>query len=55
MHALEMSFPKSYFDKIVTIGAIENIPHLKKMFEDCAGILRDDGLMLVYGMIKPTQ
>jgi len=55
MHALEMSFPLGNFDKVVTIGAIEHIPHLKKMFAECANILKDEGLMLVHGMTKPWQ
>ncbi|WP_425429489.1 SAM-dependent methyltransferase [Desulfoscipio geothermicus] len=50
-----MPFAKGFFDKIVTIGAIEHILDLPKLFRDCRSILTPEGLMLVHGMSKPWK
>ncbi|MDA8212423.1 MAG: cyclopropane-fatty-acyl-phospholipid synthase [Clostridia bacterium] len=55
IHALEMPFAEGTFDKIVTIGAIEHILDLPKLFQDCRSILTPEGLMLVHGMSKPWK
>jgi cyclopropane-fatty-acyl-phospholipid synthase len=55
IHALEMPFGPSTFDKIVTIGAIEHILDLPLLFRDCRQIMKTDGLMLVHGISKPWE
>lgn len=55
MHAHEMDFRPRQFDKIVTIGAIEHISDLGRMFARCFNILKDDGLMLVHSMSIPWK
>lgn len=52
-HVYDMDYPAHHFDKIVTIGAIEHMDDLYKVFSKSAGILKDEGLMLVHGMTKP--
>ncbi|MBE0447649.1 MAG: class I SAM-dependent methyltransferase [Actinobacteria bacterium] len=53
VHVYDMSYPARYFDKIVTIGAIEHMDNLHLVFSKSSEILKDDGLMLVHGMTKP--
>lgn len=53
VHVYDMSHPAKYFDKIVTIGAIEHMDNLHLVFSKSAEILKDDGLMLVHGMTQP--
>ncbi len=53
LHVYDMDFPEKYFDKIVTIGAIEHMDDLHRVFLKSATILKDEGLMLVHGMTKP--
>jgi cyclopropane-fatty-acyl-phospholipid synthase len=55
LHVYDMDYEPGYFDKIVTIGAIEHMDNLHKVFAKCAPILKDDGLMLVHGMTKPWE
>jgi cyclopropane-fatty-acyl-phospholipid synthase len=55
LHVYDMDFEPEYFDKIVTIGAIEHMDDLHRVFAKCAPILKDDGLMLVHGMTKPWE
>jgi len=55
MHAYKMDFGPQKFDKIVTIGAIEHIADLRKMFAKCFDVLKDNGLMLVHGMSIPWR
>lgn len=54
-HVYDMDYPQAYFDKIVTIGAIEHMDDLHRVFAKCAPILKDDGLMLVHGMTRPWK
>lgn len=53
LHVYDMDFPEKYFDKIVTIGAIEHMDDLHRVFSKSATVLKDEGLMLVHGMTKP--
>lgn len=53
LHVYDLDYPNSYFDKIVTIGAIEHMDDLHMVFSKSASILKDDGLFLVHGMTKP--
>lgn len=53
MHVYDMDFPDKQFDKIVTIGAIEHMDDLHRVFAVSSRVLKDDGLMLVHGMTKP--
>lgn len=55
MHAYDLNFRDKYFDKIVTIGAIEHMEDLEKVFGNAHRVLKDDGLFLVHGMTKPWQ
>lgn len=52
-HVYDIDFPDHYFNKIVTIGAIEHMDDLHRVFGTCAPVFADDGLMLVHGMTKP--
>lgn len=52
-HVYDMDYPAQHFDKIVTIGAIEHMDDLYRVFSKSSTILKDDGLMLVHGMTKP--
>lgn len=54
-HVYDMDYPKDCYDKIVTIGAIEHMDNLHLVFEKCAEVLKDSGLMLVHGMTKPWK
>lgn len=53
MHSYNMDFEEKYFDKIVTIGAIEHMEDLPKVFNGAHRIMKDDGLFLVHGMTLP--
>lgn len=53
VHALAMPYAPESFDKIVTVGAIEHISDLPKLFTDCARLLTPHGWMLVHGMSRP--
>lgn len=53
VHVYNMAYPAKYFDKIVTIGAIEHMDDLNLVFSKSAEIIKDDGLILVHGMTKP--
>jgi cyclopropane-fatty-acyl-phospholipid synthase len=53
IHVYDMNYPARYFDKVVTIGAIEHMDDLACAFGKCAGAIKDDGLLLVHGMTKP--
>ena len=55
MHANDMSFEGESFEKIVSIGAIEHMKDLFKVFKNARQILKDDGLMLVHGMTQPWE
>ncbi|MHB8840972.1 MAG: class I SAM-dependent methyltransferase [Candidatus Aquicultor sp.] len=53
IHVYDMDFQRESFDKIVTIGAIEHMDDLHRVFSGSAPFLKEDGLMLVHGMTKP--
>lgn len=53
VHVYDMDYPAGHFDKIATIGAIEHMDDLRRVFSTSASTLSDDGLMLVHGMTKP--
>lgn len=53
VHVYNMDYPQESFDKIVTIGAIEHMDDLHRVFGKSARLLKEDGLMLVHGMTKP--
>ncbi|MCL6472511.1 MAG: class I SAM-dependent methyltransferase [Firmicutes bacterium] len=53
LHVYELDYPNNYFNKIVTIGAIEHMDDLHMVFSKSANVLKDDGLFLVHGMTKP--
>jgi cyclopropane-fatty-acyl-phospholipid synthase len=55
VHAYDMDYGAGSFDKIVTIGAIEHMEDLGRVFGNCARMLTDDGLMLVHGMTQPWR
>ncbi|MCL5291496.1 MAG: cyclopropane-fatty-acyl-phospholipid synthase family protein [Actinobacteria bacterium] len=55
LHVYEMDYPDASFDKIVTIGAIEHMEDLGRVFARCSALLRDDGLFLVHGMTQPWR
>ena len=55
MHANNMNFKAESFEKIVSIGAIEHMKDLFKVFRSARQILKDDGLMLVHGMTQPWE
>ncbi len=53
VHVYEMDYPRGSFDKAVTIGAIEHIEDLPRMFRKTHEILGDEGLFMCHGMTKP--
>lgn len=53
VHVLEMPYPAASFSRIATVGAIEHMEDLQRVFERCAAALRPDGRMLVHGMVHP--
>lgn len=55
MHAYDMQFEDNYFDKVVSIGAIEHMEDLSRTFIGARQILKDDGLFLVHGMTQPWE
>jgi cyclopropane-fatty-acyl-phospholipid synthase len=55
MHAYEMDFEENNFDKVVTIGAIEHMEDLSRVFRSVHRIMKDDGLFLVHGMTLPWK
>ncbi|HEY3318065.1 MAG TPA: cyclopropane-fatty-acyl-phospholipid synthase family protein [Coriobacteriia bacterium] len=55
VHAYDMDYGAGAFDKIVTIGAIEHMEDLGRVFGRCSEMLADDGLMLVHGMTQPWR
>ena len=55
MHASDMRFKEQHFEKIVTIGAIEHMQDLFRVFRAARRILKEDGLMLVHGMTQPWE
>lgn len=55
VHAYAMDYGPGSFDRVVTIGAIEHMEDLGRVFGNCAHMLTDDGLMLVHGMTQPWR
>lgn len=53
MHAYDLTFDNQAFDKVVTVGAIEHMEDLDRVFSEAYRVLKDDGLFLVHGMTQP--
>lgn len=53
MHAYDLAFENQTFDKVVTVGAIEHMEDLDRVFSETYRVLKDDGLFLVHGMTQP--
>lgn len=54
-HVYDMDYEPAFFDKILTVGAIEHIEDIDLTFANAYELLKDDGLFLVHGMTRPWK
>ncbi len=55
MNAENLDFPNSYFDKIVSIHAIEHIPDIQKAINEMSRVLKNNGEAVLIYPLEPIR